>query len=137
MTGKHSDLRSKLGRARGLGSAHDGVSHWWLQRVTAVALIPLSLWFVYALMTVMLAPSVAHVAQWFLSPLNTIVTILLLITTFIHAKLGLQVVIEDYVHSPSMKYTLLLANLFTCFIFAAISILAVLKLHLLDVSGGV
>ncbi|MDX1975676.1 MAG: succinate dehydrogenase, hydrophobic membrane anchor protein [Rickettsiales bacterium] len=129
-----SDLRSDMSKARGLGSAHHGVSHWWWQRVTALALIPLSVWFVYSLVTVVLSPSVTTTAQWFASPINSIVMVLMLLATFIHAKLGLQVVIEDYVKSPFNKYALLLLNLFICVVFASVSILAVLKLHFLYVS---
>jgi succinate dehydrogenase / fumarate reductase, membrane anchor subunit len=126
------DFRSKLARAQGLGTAHHGVGHWWVQRVTAVALIPLSVWFMYSLVTAMLAPSVVTVALWFASPVHTALMVLMLIATFWHAKLGMQVVIEDYVHTPAMKYFLLLANMFFCVALGAVSILAVLKLHLLD-----
>lgn len=136
MTAYPSDLRTKLARVRGLGAAHHGVGHWWLQRVTAVALIPLSLWFVYALVSALLTPDVARVAQWFSSPVHTLLTVLLIAATFVHAKLGTQVVIEDYVHGPVMKYTLLLLNTFLCFLFAAVCVLAVLKLHFLDVAAG-
>lgn len=131
-----SDLRSRLGRVKGLGAAHSGVGHWWLQRVTAVALIPLTIWFVAALLTVLLSPNVLKVAEYFSSPLHAILMVLFLLAMFLHAKLGLQVVIEDYVHQPFAKYFLLLFNTFFCFAAAAISILAVLKLHFLDVAAG-
>lgn len=130
-----SDLRTQLNKAKGLGAAHHGVSHWWLQRVTAVALIPLTLWFMYSLVTAMLTTDVTLVAGWFASPVNAVVMVMMLIALFVHAKLGVQVVIEDYVHTPLMKYALLLANIFICFAFAAISILAVLKLHFLDIAA--
>ncbi len=133
---KQSDLRSGISKVKGLGSAHHGVSHWWWQRVTAVALIPLSVWFVYSLVSVMLSPSVLDVAAWFASPVNTVAMGLLLAALFFHAKLGVQVVIEDYVHGSFWKYTLLLGNTFICFTFAAISIVAILKLHFLDVAAG-
>jgi succinate dehydrogenase / fumarate reductase, membrane anchor subunit len=127
------DLRTKLKNVKGLGAAHHGVSHWWLQRVTAVALIPLSLWFVYSLVLVLLTPNVIKVAEWFSSPINTIMMVLFIGALFSHAKLGIQVVIEDYVKGNCMKFGLLLANAFICFAFAGISILAILKLHLLDI----
>jgi succinate dehydrogenase / fumarate reductase, membrane anchor subunit len=130
-----SDLRTKLSKAKGLGAAHHGVGHWWLQRVSAVALVPLSLWFMYSLVTAMLAPDVAQVANWFAMPMNAIVMVLLLVATFWHAKLGMQVVIEDYVHRPFSKYALLLLNSFICFAFATVSIVAVLKLHFLDIAA--
>ena len=127
-------MRSRLGRVKGLGSAHEGVHHGWQQRVTAVALLPLSLWFVASLVTALMSPDVIHVAEWFSSPLNSILMILLLGVTFMHARLGAQVVIEDYIRCPASKYTLLLANTFISYAFAGISILAVLKLHFLDVA---
>ncbi len=127
-------MRSRLGRVKGLGSAHHGVGHWWQQRVTAVALIPLSLWFVVSLINALLTPNPVHVAEWFSSPFNSMFMIMLLGVTFVHAKLGAQVVIEDYVKCEFSKYSLLLLNTFICYAFAGISILAVLKLHFLDVA---
>jgi succinate dehydrogenase / fumarate reductase, membrane anchor subunit len=131
------DLRTGMSKVKGLGSAHHGVSHWIWQRVTAIALIPLSLWFVYSLVTLMLAPAVLNVAAWFASPINTVAMALLLVALLVHAKLGVQVVIEDYVHGPFWKYTLLLLNTFACWALAAVGIVAVLKLHSLDVAIGV
>jgi len=131
-----SNLRTELAKVKGLGASRHAVGHWWLQRVTAVALIPLSLWFLVSLLTALLSPNVVKVAQWFSSPVHTILMALLLVATFIHAKLGVQVVIEDYVHKPFAKYFLLLANTFICFGFATVCILAVLKLHFLDVGAS-
>ncbi len=134
MATSSSNLTTKLSRVRGLGAAHHGVSHWWLQRVTAIALIPLSLWFVRGLVTLVQSSNVATVAVWLSSPVNAIVLTLLQVALFYHLKLGLQVVIEDYIKSPVCKYGMLLANTFLCFAFAAIGILSILKLHLLDVA---
>lgn len=128
------DLRSTLSKAKGLGSAHHGVGHWWLQRMTAVALVPLTLWFMYSLVAAMLSPNVLRVAEWFSSPFNAILMVILLGATFVHAKLGVQVVVEDYVKCPVSKYALLMGNSFICYGFAALSVLAVLKLHFLDVA---
>ncbi len=138
MATSSSEFRSKMARVKGLGSAHHGVSHWWWQRLTAVAMIPLSIWFVYALVTVMLAPDVIKVAEWFASPINTIMVVILIIATFFHAKLGMQVVIEDYVKPPVAKYVLLIGNMALCLFLGVVSIMAILKMHLLDIiSGGV
>lgn len=126
-------MRSRLGKVRGLGSAHHGVSHWWLQRVTAVAMVPLTLWFVTSLVTALLSPNVIAVAQWFSSPINSMFTIMLLVAVFMHARLGIQVVVEDYVSCRVTRYGALMLNTFACFALAVISILAVLKLHFLDV----
>lgn len=130
-----SNFSSKLGKVRGLGSAKHGVMHWWLQRVTAIALIPLSIWFIGALISVMLSPDVLNIARWLSSSINAISLLLFLIALFYHAKLGLQVVIEDYIKCPFTKYSLLLANLFFCFGGATICIVAVLKLHFLNIAA--
>ena len=118
MTSPSVDLRGRLKRVKGLGASHHGVGHWWLQRVTAVAMIPLALWFTWSLVTALLSPNVIKVAEWFASPVNTILMIMLLGAIFAHAKLGIQVVIEDYVKGTAVKFTMLLANSFICFIFA-------------------
>lgn len=133
---KPSQLRSKLSVARGLGSAKHGVGHWWVQRVTAIALIPLSLWFTASLLMITQSPDPFRVADWLASPITAVIMLVLVVATFWHAKLGLQVVIEDYVHQPFWKYTLLLTNSFFCIAAAIVSALAVLKLHLLDVVSG-
>jgi succinate dehydrogenase / fumarate reductase membrane anchor subunit len=137
MTSTPTDFRGRLKRVKGLGAAHHGVSHWWLQRVTAVAMIPLSVWFVWSLVTVLSAPNVVKVAEWFSSSVNAVLMVALLGAAFAHAKLGLQVVIEDYVKGHGAKFCLLLANVFICYLFAAVSILAVLKLHFLDIAATV
>lgn len=130
-----SNFSSKLGKVRGLGSAKHGVSHWWLQRLTAVAMIPLCLWFISAIISVLISPDVMTVAKWFSSSVNAISLVLFLIALFFHAKLGLQVVIEDYIKCPYTKYSLLFANIFFCFGGVAICIIAVLKLHFLNLAG--
>lgn len=126
-------MRSRLGIAKGLGSSHHGVQHFWLQRVTAVALIPLTLWFITSLITTVVSSDIIYVAQWFASPINAILTVLLLIALFMHARLGVQVVIEDYISCKVKRYSLLIANNLVSIGLSVISIFAVLKLHLLDV----
>jgi succinate dehydrogenase membrane anchor subunit len=120
-------LRSPLGRARGLGSAKEGVMHWWAQRVTAVALIPLVLWFVTALVALTGADR-SVVVSWLQAPFPAIVTILLLIAVFYHMSLGVQVVIEDYVHSEWAKISALVLNKLVAFALAATGIFAVLRI---------
>lgn len=128
-----NDLQSKLGAVRGLGSAKHGVMHWWLQRVTAIAMIPLFIWFTTVVISVFISPDVLSVARWFASSLNALFMGLFVVTMFYHAKLGLQVVIEDYIHCPYSKYTLLIANSFFCFGGGAACVLAILKLHFLNI----
>ena len=92
-------LRSDLGRVKGLGSAKEGVQHWRLQRLTALALLPLTLWFVMSLLCVFQG-SHAEVVQWIGQPHITVLLLALSIALFWHLLLGVQVVIEDYVHVP-------------------------------------
>lgn len=118
-------LRSELGRVRGLGSAKEGVHHWWAQRVSAIALVPLSLWF--AAHIVFLADvDRATAIQWLGSPLTLGLMSLFLIALTYHAVLGLQVVIEDYVHAEAAKLVLLLVIQFAGFALAAAGIVAML-----------
>jgi succinate dehydrogenase / fumarate reductase membrane anchor subunit len=91
-------LRSPLARALGLGAAKSGVQHWWAERITAVALVPLCLWFVASIIAHSGSDYAVFIA-WIRTPLATSCMILLLIALFHHSALGLQVVIEDYVHS--------------------------------------
>ena len=122
-------LRSPVGRAIGLGSAKEGVEHWWLQRVTAVALVPLTLWFVIAVVRLSSA-DIDTVRDWVGRPLPAILLVLLLIATFWHASLGLQVVIEDYVHTDLVKLGLLIVVRLACFALAVAGIFAVLSMAL-------
>ncbi len=119
-------MRSPLGRAAGLGSAKEGVGHWWRERVTAVALIPLTLWFVVSIIAHSGSDYTAFIA-WLKMPLATCMMILLLIALFYHAALGLQVIIEDYVHS-AMKIPALVLMRLACFGLVVTGILAVLRI---------
>src|SRR3546814_16387290 len=101
--------RTPIGRIRGLGSAKAGTQHWWVQRVTAVALIPLTLWFVVALITLAGADHAAATA-WLASPVTAVLMMLLVVATFHHMQLGLQVIIEDYVHREGWKLALIVTE---------------------------
>ena len=96
------DYRSPLANVKGLGSAKTGTSHWWMQRVTAVALIPLSFWLIIFLNLSLNAP-LDETLTWLETPLNTVCIIAWIIAVFYHAALGLQVVIEDYVAAEGKK----------------------------------
>lgn len=121
-------MRSPLGRASGLGSAKEGVEHWWRERVTAVALVPLTLWFVTSII-VHSGSDYAVFVAWLKRPFVTLMMVLLLVALFYHTALGLQVVIEDYVHSAAKILALILLRL-GCFTLAAAGVLGVLRVAL-------
>jgi succinate dehydrogenase / fumarate reductase, membrane anchor subunit len=120
-------LRTPLGKVLGSGSAGAGVSHWWVQRVTAIALIPLTLWFAVSLLGKALQSHDA-ISGWIGRPWVAVFTILLAITLGWHSWLGVQVVIEDYVHGKGAKTLLLLSSTFLHFAAAVAAVFAVLIL---------
>ena len=122
-------LRTPLSRVRGLGSAKEGTHHWLWQRLTAVALIPLSLWFIVSLVC-RIGAEYGEVVTWMQSPIVSLLLILFVIMLFHHAQLGVQVVIEDYVHGKWQKLTSLLLLKFVAVVAALASIIAVLKVSL-------
>lgn len=125
MSAAKGGLRSELGRVRGLGSAKEGVHHWWAQRVSAVALIPLSLWFASQIVFLTDVDR-ATALQWLGSPLTLGLMSLFLVALVYHAVLGLRVVIEDYIHAKAAKLVLLLAIQFAGFALAAAGIVSML-----------
>ncbi|MBI3451610.1 MAG: succinate dehydrogenase, hydrophobic membrane anchor protein [Rhodospirillales bacterium] len=129
MSGKAFDTRSPLSRARGLGPAKEGVAHWWAQRVTAAALVPMTLWFV---VSVILLAGAEHatVVAWVGSPVTTVALLLLIAAVFHHAQLGLQVVIEDYVHNEGLKIAGLLVIKAAALVLAIGAAFAVLRIAL-------
>jgi succinate dehydrogenase / fumarate reductase, membrane anchor subunit len=123
------NLQTPLARARGLGAAKKGVQHWWWQRLTAVALVPLCLWFIGTIVT-MQASDYSTVVNWIQSPLVSGLWIFLIAASFYHAQLGLQVVIEDYVHNEWIKITTLVVAQFLMVLLALTAVIAVLKVAL-------
>jgi succinate dehydrogenase membrane anchor subunit len=119
-------IRTPLGRVRGFGSAKSGTEHFWRQRLTSVANIPLTIAVVIILIT-LLGRNQAATAQILGSPAIAIVLLLFIISTVVHMRIGMQVIIEDYVHDESSKLTLLMANTFYCFAVGAVAIYALLK----------
>lgn len=128
-------LRTPLARVRGLGSAKEGTDHWWMQRVTALALVPLSLWFVVFVLNTVHA-DYASAAATIAQPYNAVLLVLLLACAFYHALLGLQVVIEDYVHNEGLKLASLLLMKFVVILFAACAIFAVLRIAFMPAAAG-
>jgi succinate dehydrogenase / fumarate reductase membrane anchor subunit len=127
--GGRASLRTGLGRVRGLGSARDGVAHWWAQRVTAIALVPLTLWFVVSVIGLAGASQDA-VRAWIAAPVSTVLLLLLVFATFQHLSLGLQTVIEDYVHAEGAKVAALLAQKFACIVLGLACVVAILRIAL-------
>ena len=128
-------LRSPIGRVLGLGAAKDGVSHWWSQRVTSVALLLLGLWFVSTLLRM---PTFEYdfVVAWIAVPLNSVLLLLLIATLVYHSKLGVQVVVEDYVHHHGLKVATMLVLTFAHVAAAALAIFAVLRISFGAPLGG-
>ena len=121
-------MRSPLAPAIGLGSAKEGVGQWWMERVSAIALVPLTLWFVASILAHTGSDYATFIA-WLRIPLANVLMILLLIALFYHTALGLQVVIEDYVHSDT-KFAALVAVRLGCFALAAAGIVSALRIAL-------
>ena len=126
---RQTTLRSPLGRVRGRGAAKAGVQHWWMQRVTSVALLPLCIWFIVSLA---LSPGMSHAEAlaWIGKPVNASLLLALIGMTFHHTASGLQVIIEDYVHTPLLGGIAHLANIFVCALAAIAGVLAIVRIAL-------
>jgi len=120
-------FRTPLARVRGRGAARSGTHEFWLQRVTSVAGIPLTIMAVF-IVILLLGRNQAAVAQILGAPLVAVIMLLFIICTVIHMKIGMQEILVDYVPDESMKLTLLLANTFFCWIVGLIATYAILKM---------
>ncbi len=119
-------LRSPLGRVLGLGSAKDGTGHWWAQRVSSVALVPLTLWFFYSLLVL---PDLEYstVKAWLALPISSFLAVLSVTVLTHHSYLGTTVVVEDYVHGAGLKVATLMGLRFLYVLFGGASIFAILR----------
>ena len=122
-------LRTPVARARGLGSAKEGLHHWWVQRVSAVGLIPLSIWFVASVVGLAGADHAA-VAAWLGNPVVAVLMVLLVAAALYHAQLGMQVVYEDYIHTHWLKIAADVGTKLLSLVLGAATIFAILKLAL-------
>jgi succinate dehydrogenase / fumarate reductase membrane anchor subunit len=150
MSGHEKGLRTPLKRVRGLGSAKEGVQHWWQTRLTSVALIPLSLWFIFSVLDftkdcdglylgyyhatvgsmALCQGAYQDTLVWISQPLNAFLLILLTGIMFQHAASGIQVVLEDYVHSEGRKLVSIYAVKALCLLMGGACILSILKIAL-------
>jgi succinate dehydrogenase / fumarate reductase membrane anchor subunit len=134
---KSGAFRTPLGRARGLGSAKSGVGRFIGERVTSVALFFLVLWAVCSALT-LAAPGDdqrANAIHWMGSPVNAVLLIMLTVVGFYHMRVGMTVIVEDYIHKPTTKALLLIANAFVCWGAMALTVVCLLKVAL--IGGGV
>ena len=122
-----SDMRTPLAKVRGLGSAKEGTGHFWRIRVTSVALVPLTLFFIGFVMS-LTGAGYAEVRASISQPLVALLLALFIVLSLDHMRLGMQEVIEDYIHGEGLKVSLLMLNIFFCVIVGAVAIFSILKL---------
>jgi len=122
-------LRSPLGQAKGLGSAKEGLHHWWAQRVTAVALIPLTIWFAFKV-AVLSQSDYQTVLDCIGSPWSAALIVSLIFAAFYHAALGMQVIYEDYVGNKAVRIAAIMGTNLLMFLFGAAAIIAVVRIAL-------
>lgn len=124
-----NDLRSSLAKAKGLGSSGDATHHFWVQRLTALALIPLTLWFGFS---VALLPDANYsaIVRWLQSPFNATMMILIVIISFQHAHLGMQVIFEDYISDHNKRIIAILIIKFTSYFMMVLGVYSILKITL-------
>ncbi len=122
------ELRSPLARVRGLGPTKEGgTAHWWAQRMTAIALVPLTVWFVISALS-MVGADLAQFKNWFNGPGNAVLLILLAIAVYHHGQLGLQTIIEDYIHHEGVHFTALISVKLGAFAMAVYTIYSIVLL---------
>ncbi len=121
------NLRTPLSKVKGLGAAKEGAGHWWNQRLTAIALIPLLLWFSFSIALLAVA-DYATLTAWIASPLSTVLMVLSITIGFYHGYLGLQIIIEDYISHRAWRTVMLICIALLFLLFATLGIVSVLKI---------
>ncbi len=120
-------MRSPLGRARGMGAAKSGLHHWWVERVTGIALVPLTVWFVYAVLHLLGAPQV-RVHRFMANPVNTTLMLATVVMTFHHMQLGVQVIMEDYIDGEKWAAAAILLNKAVAVLLALLCAVSILRM---------
>ncbi len=123
------NFRSPLAQVIGKGSAKEGSAHWWWQRITAIALVPLSLWFAFSAASFSWEGT-SQINDWIASPFVSTLLIAFVVSLFYHAQLGIQVVIEDYIHHEGMKLFSVMFAKFLSVILVISSIISILRIAL-------
>ena len=126
-------MHSPIKRVRGLGATHEGTGHFWLQRVSALALVPLSIWLMIALVNHLLGTDRITVASWFHHPLTSLGMVTFIVALAVHARIGIQEIITDYVHGHGAKIALILLNNTAMLIFSLASLCAIARLHFIGI----
>ena len=124
-----AQLRTPLARVRGLGSAKSGTHHWLVQRLTSIALLPLTIWFLYAVLK-LVGGEYADARSFLAQPWNAVLMAAFVLMLFYHAKLGIQVILEDYVHLRWLEVTSQMINLFACAFAALVALFAIVRIAL-------
>lgn len=128
-----STMRSELGRVRGLGSAKSGAHHWWVERILSLALVPLTAWFVISLLDHLLGASRTELQAWIANPFVALALAALTAIAFVHTRMGVQVIIEDYIHNEGTKVALVLFKDAVVFILLGLTLAAIAKLHFIGI----
>ncbi|MCP3870835.1 MAG: succinate dehydrogenase, hydrophobic membrane anchor protein [Gammaproteobacteria bacterium] len=123
------NLRTPLSQVKGLGAAKEGVSHWWMQRLTSIALVPLVLWLGFGLASLSGA-DYATFTEWVRSPMVAVLLILTIVVSFHHGQMGLQVIVEDYVPNEPVRAAAIILVKLAAVLFSVIGVYAVLKIAL-------
>jgi succinate dehydrogenase / fumarate reductase membrane anchor subunit len=127
------DLRTPLAKAKGLGAAKHGVHHWWMQRLSAVALVPLVIWFVYSVVNAVVQPiGIIHMLY---SPVHAVMMILFITTALYHGCLGMQMIYEDYISCPCALLFMKTVTNFVSIVLAVATVLAVVYIHVASFSS--
>jgi succinate dehydrogenase / fumarate reductase membrane anchor subunit len=122
-------LRSPLGQAKGLGSAKDGLHHWWAQRVTAIALIPLTIWFAFKVAMLSMS-DYQTVSESIGSPWSAALIVSLIVAAFYHAALGMQVIYEDYIGHKAVRIAAIMGTNLLMFLLGSAAVIAVVRIAL-------